>query len=144
MADQKHDKIHGAALAADVTAEQGSMIPATARHTEGPWRVRTEIGTFGDVVDANDAPLAQAQLRQGDAGSWLANGGQPERQANAHLIAAAPELLAALKGLLPQTFVGDHPVERIVKHWEYEREQGNGLAPFVLAAYAAIAKAEGR
>lgn len=70
------------------------------KFTPGPWRVRT--GTFGDVVDANNAAVAIAQVRNDDAGNYVNGSGQPVRQANARLIAAAPELYEALEVILEE------------------------------------------
>lgn len=96
MSDEKDSG--GTSLTADAAVSVSASDAAShVAPTPGPWRVRTEIGTFGDVVDANDDPVAMAQLRQADAGHYLNRDGQPERQANAHLIAAAPELYEALK-----------------------------------------------
>lgn len=61
----------------------------------------------------------------------------------ARLIAAAPELYEALIGLLPIVFTGSPTNEQNIAHWERERDLGNGQAPAVLAAYAALAKARG-
>lgn len=46
--------------------------------------------------------------------------------------------MEALEGLLPQTFIPPSPRAAEIAHWQRERELGNGEAPFVLAAFAAI------
>jgi hypothetical protein len=80
-------------------------------HTRGPWKVG-EAGPEGLQVDTADASGTVAECI----------GWRPD----AHLIAAAPDLLDALRELLDATAdEGDWPVE-------------------VAAARAAIAKAEGR
>lgn len=80
------------------------------------------------------------------SGKLGANNGYPQEHAlkAAALFEAAPDLLEALRGLLPQTFTGNPTQAELTAHWERERDLGNGMAPFVLAAYAAIAKAEGQ
>jgi hypothetical protein len=57
----------------------------------------------------------------------------------AALRASRDALAEALEGLLPQTFTGNPSRAELVAHWERERDLGNGNAPFVLAAYAALA-----
>jgi hypothetical protein len=91
------------------------------KHTPGPWRINTAIraGEF-DVKDANSsgghAPIAKVR---GDK-RRTAN----QALANARLIAAAPDLLEALKDMLPE-------LESIGPLEKFER------------ARAAIAKATG-
>lgn len=123
------------------------------QHTPGPWRVGREIGesqlmprieilrdvTFAEGVRPTTYYLAEVCYPT-TTGNTV---GAEERRANARLIAAAPDLLAALIGLLPQTFTGNPSRAEEVAHWERERDLGNGNAPFVLAAFAAIAAATG-
>lgn len=65
--------------------------------TPGPWRVSEKRGDFIDIRHNNNEPgamslnLAHIVSRL----SWL-----KEAEANAHLIAAAPELLEALQEIL--------------------------------------------
>jgi hypothetical protein len=64
-----------------------------AQHSPGPWAIRTQPveGTRVEVTDAEGHWVA-------DARAW--NGRGPKiatQEANAHLIAAAPELLEALR-----------------------------------------------
>jgi hypothetical protein len=82
-------------------------------HTPGPWRVSNPQSPECALVITDDLTIARAYV--GDKAPATAN-------ANAHLIAAAPDLLAALKYLLE---LGGDDDRRI-------------------AAEAAIAKAEGR
>lgn len=66
-------------------------------HTPGPWKVMPRINNFIDIEHANfvkgaiTLSLCRVQARQ----SWSA-----EAHANALLIAAAPDLLEALKELI--------------------------------------------
>lgn len=71
------------------------MTEGLVMHTPGPWRVTSpdEFGAFGDVVDSGGNYLAMAQARPEDHGVT----GQPVRQANARLIAAAPDLKDSVK-----------------------------------------------
>lgn len=85
-------------------------------HTPGPWWVDEPDDPAADKREVSDCEGATATV-YGDAATATAN---------ASLIAAAPELLAALKAHLP---------------WRTEPVQGWGCWA---DAVAAIAKAEGR
>lgn len=116
------------------------------QHTPGPWSHHVDIACKCGYVSASDHPVAK--VISGDWGDdypsiRLVGGSlervaeaymdqitygridQAEADANARLIAAAPDLLAALLGCIPQL------------------ELGNGEAEHVKAARAAIAKATG-
>lgn len=108
------------------------------KHTPGPWLVDPiKIGTPWNIGATDGTEIALAQATYGDPLN-----GQPERTANAHLIAAAPELKQALINLKAEVrglmFVRDALREII----------GNTnlavLDERVAEAEAAIAKAEGR
>jgi hypothetical protein len=68
---------------------------------------------------------------------------QDECDANARLIAAAPDLLEALQRLMPTPLTGNPTHAQLVDFWTYEKQQGRGEAADVLFALAAIAKATG-
>lgn len=86
------------------------------KHTPGPW----EVGPEGQVRAMTGRQIC-------DPRQWTSEG-----QANASLIAAAPELLAAL---------------RVLVNAAYESANHHSFTPFYLTelavANAAIAKAEG-
>lgn len=88
------------------------------KHTPGPWRV---------VVDDSASQVTGFPCIEADNYQVVGTEGMYDDIetdfANAHLIAAAPDLLEALKNLL-----ADNLME----------------TPSTIAAYAAIAKAEGR
>jgi hypothetical protein len=92
------------------------------KHTPGPWEAENESVSAGfDMV----ADVFGATTEQ--------------RDANARLIAAAPDLLAALKAL-----VGNDSVRYLDDEGPRgEGWQSNELAAAIAAADAAIAKAEG-
>jgi hypothetical protein len=90
-----------------------------ARHTPGPWR--REMEEIYATIDYNDYLIADAT---GDTDLEI-----EEAEANANLIAAAPELLAALKALMPKGWDHDDTMDHI---------------PGVKLARLAIAKAEGK
>lgn len=89
-----------------------------SKHTPGPWHV--ELGGF---VYSKTKKVADVGLNGGYFASRIS--AEPERTANARLIAAAPELLEALEALL-----ADH--EKYCEHGSFESAD---------AARAAIAKA---
>ncbi len=91
-----------------------------ARHTPGPWRLAAS-GIDGHKVVAPDG-------RNICGMSNRISLSMAERHANARLVAAAPDLLAALRDLVPADF-DRHP---------------DDFMPVWHAARAAIAKAEGR
>lgn len=62
----------------------------TAQHTPGPWR--NEPGLIQDCIIGPDNRAVVA----------IYDRGGPQGEANANLIAAAPDLLAALRELLPE------------------------------------------
>ncbi len=94
-----------------------------SKHTPGPWRVGLADDTVVTTQDGDEIVLVQGDY--GDPTAW------PVMEANARLIAAAPELLEALQGLLQlvDELRADDP------NWV--------LVPEVIAARAAITKATG-
>ena len=108
------------------------------KHTHGPWSVGTTLLTNDGArpimgVDSEGFPkrvaLADMQregVKRGQA--WKAD--CDEREANARLMAAAPDLLEALKYLLAHCKGLD-------------RFEGNPINQAIEDARAAIAKAEG-
>jgi len=95
------------------------MTPSPA-----PWKTAGRYGKYSDeITDANGQAVAIVFTRKADPQTVTGILPNPQGQANASLIAAAPELLAALKSILDGGIAD--PVE-------------------VLKAHAAITKAEGR
>ena len=98
------------------------MIPVTP-YTPGPWTIAHDTNIFGSVPGYGRRLVANA----GGHSSNVTDETETNR-ANARLIAAAPELLEALK--------------------EFEAHYPAGINPYLDAAAAmariAIAKAEGR
>lgn len=126
-----------------------------AQHTPGPWKVSDKMMT-DEMVCRHDAIGAWVHSRRDieGAGKLLAtaqsnepigtgcNIGHPqvesrdEMLANARLIAAAPELLDALKGLFEHCTM----IHRVWGDGSNQKEADAAIA----AGKAAIAKAEGR
>ncbi len=72
-------------------------------HTPGPWRLLQEYGLLTDEIGVDGRVVCTAWVRQSanrkdETGSKIVP--WPEGEANARLIAAAPELLATLKALV--------------------------------------------
>jgi hypothetical protein len=102
---------------------------SAAQHTPGPWEV------FPAYTGTSRFPVG---INHGDGSSSIfaevngRGGVDGQNMADARLIAAAPDLLAALQRALPL-------IEKC------ERESGSGLGElYAKAARVAIAKAEGR
>jgi hypothetical protein len=102
-----------------------------AKHTPGPWH--SEPDGMGDITIASSRdPLAIAAVVNG---SFMAMGGHAEEfEANARLITAAPDMLAALQALAAK-FDPAALVEKDLPH--------SDLADEMRAAFAAISKASG-
>ena len=80
--------------------------------TPGPWEVK--YGTSVDAVSGHVVAMRPEQLTGGDKHAWKYAASYEEQKANAHLIAAAPDLLAVAEELLALVeefiecgFVGD-------------------------------------
>lgn len=114
-----------------------------SKHTPGPWVIDhetrpTEVCTIHNTTHRNGWVYVR-----GEIGYWSAD--EDENMANARLIAAAPDLLEALKIIMDNNcpLTGNPSRAELVKHWEYEKSQGHGEADDHLFALAAIAKATG-
>lgn len=120
---REQEKDHLGADAAEVDAARSAESEVTGKHTPGPWD------------DASNYPeLASVRIFAGS--HYIATVGnsddlKAQTEANARLIAAAPELLDALKQAHAQLARMSHPDTR----WE---------DPLMVSIRFAIAKAEGR
>jgi len=108
------------------------VAAVSAGHTPGPWRFELAIGPHGQkcyhTIKCNEYDYV--------ASTW----GKPH-EANARLIAAAPELLAALKELLESYERQMHSEYDFPgSPWSAERDNDTEA----LNAMKAIAKAEGK
>ncbi len=112
-------------------------------HTPGPWRIVGFSGEHdegGAMICAGDKPIAHTTGLVGETKeTW------DRYQADAGLIAAAPELLDALKKAVDLirrwhnlSFYGDGPLAQSA--WKIYIENAPEMKPIV----AAISKAEGR
>lgn len=113
------------------------------KHTPGPWKVvadeQYDRFAEADRIVGYDIKSADGEI----VGSEGISGDSEINLANAHLIAAAPDLLDALERILEQPLTGNPSHKRLIEHWEYERSLGNGYAKDQLFALSAIAKAKG-
>lgn len=89
-----------------------------AKHTPGPWHVYKGRGLY---VDSSTAGLV----------CKVAENRSAEKEANAHLIAAAPELLAALEHMVA------------VSNWATTIQSEEQYDAMIASAEAAIRKAKG-
>ena len=124
------------------------------QHTPGPWYIMSEDASFGDIpfIDVSRGEsgtpsckaICEVQSTLDDDNDFVLT---PEDWANARLIAAAPELLAALKDLM--CFETDSYCEWCEGHAPKD-DSGKIIGPIPhkegcagVAARAAIARAEG-
>jgi hypothetical protein len=106
----------------------------TTTHSPGPWIIETRLHVHA-IKDANGQDLTYQDTEpQPDAGSVTSRGRSAnETLANARLIAAAPELLSAIKALM----------NRALKDAEHYAPEGNEpIWAFIADASDAIAKAK--
>lgn len=125
---EKNEKDHSASLAEDVSA--GSIAPdaATARHTKGLWMVSGDRSDPAIVTQGSRLCIALVTGGLDSVQEFGIFG--PTARANAHLIAAAPEMYAVLKSMMTS-------VECCSVCGCYPHEEG-------CAVLAALAKAEGK
>lgn len=106
-----------------------------AKHTPGPWKYIDATKVAGMqfapacVIQSGDKNIARFSWN--DNSPWFPT--KEESQANARLIAAAPELLEALKGLLAD-----------IEDYQRVNNLGGENNHWQVISRAAIAKAEGR
>ena len=96
----------------------------TKKHTPGPWSIQGQWQLKTDTGEWVDAECVEAP-KWGIIGAWV-DASCDEAVENARLVAAAPELLEALRYMVANA----------------EAEGWSGM--MVAGAVAAIAKAEGR
>jgi len=108
------------------TPTVADVLEKAAEHTPGPW------ATNGGIVRTADENNLTVKRIASISGAF----GDPEKIANALLIAAAPDMAAALAGVMDilgraESNASGNP------EWSY-------VGPRVIAARAAIAKALGK
>jgi hypothetical protein len=108
---------------------RGESVPVVevagpAKHTQGPWAALMQDPPT--IADRRGCRVALSCVLPGQSAE--------EQQANARLIAAAPDLLEALRGLLRET-KAKNPSPKVGKDFS--------LLVYIEAARKAIARAEG-
>ncbi len=106
------------------------------KHTPGPWKAHLNVPTAvieGHIIKVDDeigCPIASL---------WVGGGteGKPRQIANAHLIAAAPDMLEALEALINDVHQSSDGTWNI---GPMDRSEGGKMS----LAKAAIAKAKGK
>lgn len=68
-------------------------MSSEAKFTKGPWSAESPYSTMFMIVDGQQQAIAEIQCGTDEHSDYVAD---EKEQANAHLIAAAPELYAAL------------------------------------------------
>ena len=108
-------------------------MSAAAKHTPGPWGAKLKNAPRAIKLKRDHWEIGQESAPR--AGVGIAFG---DDEANARLIAAAPELLEALKRIIPAA--------RDSKHENFSTLDGieSTRTEMLQCAHAAIAKAEGR
>lgn len=96
-----------------------------SKHTPGPWEVGSAFDNYGEIEIA-----IERMTPAGNLVVAVALGGLQGQDANAKLIAAAPDLLAALQAIVKSLV--DQDDEGMIEH-----------AQQMIDARAAIAKATG-
>ena len=77
-------------------ASQAKAKQLNAKHTQGPWEAVIQPGCHAVIASLSGGPKAVAII----GNNTPDDGNEPMRFANARLMAAAPDLLEALTGLL--------------------------------------------
>lgn len=105
-------------------------------HTPGPWHVQDDHGKRWIETSGNDDTIAEIHRRNSKGSVYSCK----EANANARLIAAAPDLLAALEYLLA-AYVAEQHSEFDFPNDEWSAEGRDD--EYALKAMAAIARAKG-
>lgn len=105
------------------------------KHTPGPWAVYENKGSTRLRIMSDAVPYDVATMNHA--------GSEEAEAANAALVAAAPELLVALKAILDGGYWDDDG-DYVIPHKPRENDEDTSDPDCLVAAGAAIAKAEGR
>lgn len=111
-------------------------------HSPAPWRVERDGHNHWGKLEVIGPALSVIGFR---VATDVTAQDAMRKDADAALIAAAPDLLEALRRLmiLNCPLTGNPSTETLLRHWEYEKAEGNGAAKYYLFALVALAKATG-
>ena len=104
------------------------------KHTPGPWRIMRAVDYTGDT-ESRYNPILSIESADGKTVYYTDSGYFQPNEADARLIAAAPDLLEALEGLYEQCAM-------MHKHWGEGSNQKQADAA-IASGLAAIARAKG-
>ena len=121
---------------------------SSAKHTPGPWKTsRAKLPSDGAYDYAIGADFGGQTLAIAEAFGRVDDNIYlyPDAEANAHLIAAAPDMLEALKECADdlQSEIDERYPPFILEYPGFVQKRNNDME-IVIKARAAIAKAEGR
>lgn len=117
-----------------MTRSNGDSVPPATSHTPGPWRLSLHSG-----VSANGASIYAGKLRVATL-PRAADRPYDTKEADGHLIASAPDLLAALK--CAHMFIRNGIEFGFIRMPDADCPDPAKETPGIVRA--AIAKAEGR
>jgi hypothetical protein len=109
------------------------------KHTPGPWKASGEYVWHTDESSGMGYRFEEIAFNGGCLAWVAADEGDKECEANAHLIASAPELLAALEGLILE--LSDELV--FDEHDHHGNPGHESIVCSLCMARAAIARAKG-
>lgn len=115
----------------------------TTKHTPGPWRLQTK-GNMGNVIEAyggkhnfeGDDGFRAVAMFQCCEPTGLHHAEEENKLANARLIAAAPDLLAALEDVTAE-------LSQLHSHYHPACEGGCPTVEYIMNARKAILKSNG-
>jgi hypothetical protein len=110
----------------------------TMPHTPGPWEARIFHGFDGFGIFAKDREHSLANSNLYEHTAYVGTFGEEETGANARLIAAAPDMLAALNAIF------DGFADGSIHFTKKRQSESDPHHPANTLMCAAIAKAEGR
>lgn len=103
------------------------MSAMQTQHTKGPWKYSTNVGpTKALIVEADGATVVELSTNTRDS----------RFTANVRLMAAAPELLAALKAMLDAQGARRHPLGAPDEHIATQCAEAASLARSAIAKTA--------
>lgn len=117
------------------------MGKTMTKHTPGPWAINYN-GTIGHIKSLAKHPRGMTPtIARFDSDLIAQSIEEDESLANAHLVSAAPDMLAAIQGAMKIVSLWNG---RVVPEYHQHYEEMKALEMMQQAFIEAIAKAEGR